>query len=293
MKCRVTSVTSVVLAVAIWIAGPASAARAVEPVSFLIGYAAGKFLDPFVDPLLGRPDTVKLAREVDRLAKADQVHAALWAELKVRLGQCATKEEVRQAMREALAKIDRRLAEDAERIYQLENQQREIWKQMGFTQQQLNELQEESRRSFREVNRQIVQLGERMTDFERKFTRLSPEQQALAMCARGLDALRQSEYAEAVKWFQHARAVHDTDAGYCYYLAIAYRGLGKSERAEEMLAVGVARERQHGIPKWFTNNLDLLQGPSRAFVDNVRFDPTFGPQVPGARGVLVRTATSK
>jgi thioredoxin-like negative regulator of GroEL len=272
-------------------------ARAIEPCSFLIGYASSKLLDEFVDPFLGKPDTRKLAAEVNRLIQADQAHAAQLGALKARLSQCATKEDVRVAMRDTLAAIDRRLAEQADRIYRLEQEQRALWGEMGSVQKQIADYQAETKRTFEVVNkrldghgRQISDLGNRLDEFERVYTRMTPAEQAEVMCLKGLQAYRRSDYPEAARWFQHARGVNEADSGACYYLALCYRGQGKTERAEEMLAEGVARERQHGTPVWFSNTLEFVQGPPREFLNSVRNDPVFGAKVPGARGAVTPTA---
>ncbi len=243
---------------------------------FLVNYAAGKVLDTVWDYATDAPNTRALQSEIRNLASRERKHAVVLGILENRIAQCTTKEEIRIAMRDALASINPQLAEHAEKIYHLERQQQVLWKQMGIQNSAIRDL------GIRSDQQQMAfsELEKRMNDLEAKYPRWSTDQHAAALFSKGIEAYRKADYGTACQWFQHARAVEPKDAGQLYFLSMAYVRLGKIERAQEIAAEAVAIERRYGLPSWFNGVIERFQGPDRSFVTRARFDPIMGSFTP-------------
>ena len=76
------------------------------------------------------------------------------------------------------------------------------------------------------------------------------------------------------------------DPGLRYYLAIAYRRMGKEILADELVMEGIVAQRFRDLPEWYRQRTQYFQGPDRQWLRDKQFDPRFGvraPRIPEVR----------
>ena len=69
-----------------------------------------------------------------------------------------------------------------------------------------------------------------------------------------------------------------------YFLAVAYRRAGRTDRADEMLTEAVVAERFRAQPEWWHRLAERFQGPERLWLESARKDLRYGVTAP--RNVL-------
>src|SRR5262249_8875371 len=285
---------------------PAPPAARGEPVTmtviaFLGSYVAGKILDEFVDPLTGKPDTRELQRQLDRLATSDAAHAAAIRDLKRSIAGCATKEEVRQQMKNALERIDQRAAEHAERIYELERQQQRLWAEVGLNGRDMDAIKAHLRKPREEPSSRLhlqqkqldghdFRLARAEADID-EIKRWTPKQQAVQLGVAGFQAMRQGDCKEAIALFRKANAYDDRDPGFLYGLAMAYRQAGDLDRAEHAVTRGISLERQRSPGAWFVTVLEREQSNCGRWLRSARNDPIHGVRASGEIRVQAASRT--
>jgi len=268
---------------------PAASANPV--VNFLLSYAAGKALDMFVDPILKPATRNQVVQKATILRGQTSGYDAKLYALEQRLKQCVTKGELRAAMQDTLRQIDARMAAHAQRLYRLEAQQAADQQKLRTLERRQKAFESETRQQFDDVRattgylgRRIDRTDSRLTEFEKRYPRYKPHQQALVMGQRGYEAYLAKDYNESVKWLRHAEASGNASYGVCYMLALAYRAQGNMAAAGEAAARGVALERRQGQSKWYKTISQRIQGAPRRWLEKQRSDPDTGVFVPGHRG---------
>lgn len=301
LKCRILALVLCATAVA------PSPARAVEPVTvaavaagvavvgkFLVEYAAGKFLDEVMDTSKGKLNPREFQQRLEELAQQHQEHSALIYDLKKQINQCATREEMRQAVMQVLRQVDSKMADHAARLYDLEVAKREharkihemqraqdeLYRQMGIAKADIAQLQSQVTQHAGTLSRH----GQRLTVVEGEVAELkrwNNAEVAERLAVAGDEAISKSNYPKAIELLTQAHAYAPEDPGIPYVLGMAYY-MNRDERTAALwVAKGIAAERLKAVPKWFANVLPRYQGGVRTWLDGRRYDPVLGVKSTG------------
>ncbi|HCS53645.1 MAG TPA: hypothetical protein DIW81_18980 [Planctomycetaceae bacterium] len=153
--------------------------------------------------------------------------------------------------------------------------------QLELKNETYNRIQEDQK-----LSRDIEGVSRRVSELEYLITPETRYKTASVLASNGaLMLINSGDSLEASRFLRLSIAYDKIDNRHFdpasrYWLAIAYRRLGKLERAEEVLAEAIAAERFREMPKWHRVVIERFQGPDRFWIENARREPRFGVKAP-------------
>jgi tetratricopeptide (TPR) repeat protein len=277
------------LAFAIVVTGPTTA-RA-EPItlgSVLLGWLIGSTVSAGFEAVTGRsspwdfvndkPNVREMKRQLDALAAQDRTHATEIARLRDALNDRMTRAQVEQLLLQSLARVDKTLAEHAQRLKNLERETRELRAENRHLRERL--VRQEGRSDIHEgrlnahdnrfglVEKRIDVHERWILDHERRIRDL--ERKVGVLGAQGFDYFKQGEYDRAVEKFEQAVENDPGDPGYYYGKALALVRLNRMEEAKKAVKTGTTAERLRAPGEWYRRVIEGVQGPHRHWLENTR-----------------------
>ena len=226
--------------------------------------------------IMDRPVTAESKQVVEKqlleLAREQGVHRTEILKLAVKVKDCVTFTDLQAEMYNLLTPIDAKFAEVNKKVYRLEVEQafqkakyeserKEILKDITSIKKDYGQLRAEVKAVKIDVAK--LQFENRMQDYALadlradvdEIKRWSPDQQSERLGLIGMDFFWKGKHKDAIHHFMYAHAYSTEDPGPLYAMAMAYREIGEMDKAEQMVAHGVAANRLKYPQAWFSNQM--------------------------------------
>ena len=230
-------------------------ARAEPITSIFLSWLAGHVLDDIWDKATGAPDVRQMRRELDELMRKDYKNADEIARLRSALRDGMSQAEVERVLMASLTRVDRTLAEHAQRLHALEEETTHL------------------REANESLQRRITPLEQRVDRHEQKLFihewRLQEQERKFAQSGvSGIENYRAKQFALAVEEFDKGIAGDPGEPAFYYGKALALRNLGRPDEAVESVETGVSAQQARGVAKWFQRVMEKVQGPDRIWLQD-------------------------
>ena len=265
---------------------PESIRRHLRPLESVAGEHARaiQILAESVDERTTRDEFVAAISKVESLVYAHearlQAHAVQVAKINKRLASAEATGREHQEFLRYLDESHRKLkAELAEAVDGLQVELAELRASVSDLQLKLGAESAERKQADQELSDRLSHIEELISpETRRKTASMLGASGALVLVQNGdpNDAVRTLQLAIAYDTV----ANRHVDPGSKYYLAVAYRRLGRLPLAEQTLSEAIVAERYRSLPEWYENVTERFQNKDRLWMENARRDYVYGVRSP-------------